>query len=356
MSRIRLGVVGTGAVSRMYLPILARMDAVEVSAVADVDRGAAQARADEHGIATVYHPDDLIADPGIDLVVNLTPIPVHAQISTAALAAGKHVYSEKPLATTTADAVALVQQAEAAGRTLACAPDTLLGTGFQAARQAMDDGAIGRPLAANAFMFRSALDPASPYAQGANPFLDMAPYYVSALINLFGPVRRVSGATTSTDDDRPDGTPIALSGVLEFVNGLMADLLVAWGTDHRHEVPNLTVYGTEGVLQMPNPNNFGDPAYVRRHDQNERTEVPGSRQDADWPANLRGLGVGQQALAIGAHTEPLASGRIAAHVVDVITGIVAAARTGERVTLTTRADPAPPMPASTRTDLIGGTR
>lgn len=357
MKSIRIGILGCGKVSHMYLPNLIRTPAVDIVAVADAAPDVAQAVADQYGLDRAVSPDELLADPSVELVVNLTPIAVHVALTRAALAAGKHVYSEKSLATSVPDARDLLAEAERRGLALGCAPDTLLGTGFSVARQALEDGRVGRTLSASAMMFRSAPGGSSFYTNGPTPFFDMAPYYLSALVSLFGPVVRLSGATRTwpegaTRPDAPAGASIAVGGVLEFAGGATANLTLAWGTDRRGEVPVLDVYGSEGVLSFPNPNNFGDAAFARSYDDSTPTELPGSRQPADWPRNLRGLGVAEMAAALSDGRPPRASGELAVHVVDIVAGLVESADTGRRVTLTTTCTPPPQMPAELRTELI----
>jgi predicted dehydrogenase len=357
MTSIRIGILGCGKVSHMYLPNLVRTPAVDIAAVADVAADAAKAVAEQYRIERAVSPDELLADPSIELVVNLTPIAVHVASTRAALQAGKHVYSEKSLATTVAEARHLLVEADERGLALGCAPDTLLGTGFSVARQALDDGRIGRTLSASAMMFRSAPGGPSFYTNGPTPFFDMAPYYLSALVSIFGPVTRVTGSTRTwpegaTRPDDPAGASIAIDGVLEFRDGATANLNLAWGTSRRGEVPVLDVYGSAGVLSFPNPNNFGDPAYIRAYDDTDRTELPDSRQPADWPRNLRGLGVAEMAIALTAGRTPRAAGDLAVHVVDIVAGLVESADTGRRVTLTTTCAAPEPMPAELRKELI----
>jgi predicted dehydrogenase len=357
MEPARIGILGCGKVSHMYLPVLVRTPAVEIVAVADADADIAQAVAGQYEIPRAVSPDELIADSSIELIVNLTPIAAHVATTRMALAAGKHVYSEKSLAVSVADARDLLAEAEGRGLHLACAPDTLLGTGFSVARTAFDEGRIGKPLAASATMYRSAMNAPSFYSKGATPFFDMAPYYLSALISLFGPITRVSGVTRTWPGnekpaDTPTGSSISISGVLEFDGGATANLILAWGSAHRSEVPVLDVFGTEGVIAFPNPNNFGDPAYIRPYAEADRTELPGSRQPQGWLRNLRGLGVAEMALALREGRKPRASGELAVHVVDAVASLVESGESGKRVELTTTCTRPEPMPAAVREQLI----
>ena len=339
----RIGLVGCGAVSHQYLPNLLRLPGLTVSAVSDVDPAAAAKVSDQYGVAAVA-VDELIEDPEIDIVVNLTPISFHVPVTRDLLNAGKHVYSEKPLATTLGEAQELLALADAKGLVIGGAPDTLLGTAFQAARRELD-GALGRPLSAVAIMLRSPVPRAAYFAEHKALF-DMAPYYISALVTLFGPVRSVLGYLEyDTATAAEDGLALGVSGTLLFGSGMTATLSLNWGSTHRSEIPVLDVYTDSGVLRCANPNNFGDPAYVRRHDQpvGEWLEIPGSRQPSDQAPNLRGLGVAEMAGALASGRRPRASGDLACHVVDVIESLVNAARSGQSVSLTSSCEQPEPL-------------
>jgi predicted dehydrogenase len=352
-----IGVLGCGNVSRMYLPVLTDMTELEVVAVADIDAERARETAKTYGVAKALTPDELLADADVEVVLNLTSIVAHVETTKAALAAGKHVYSEKPLATSVEDAKALVEEAARRGLALGCAPDTMLGSGFQVARDALLAGEIGRPLAATASMLRAELTKPSFYTKAATPIFDMAPYYVTALVDIFGPATRVSGAARTWPGDTPPpqteaGASIAVAGTIEFANGGLATLVMAWGTVPTGEVPALNVLGTEGELRFPNPNNFGDPALVTKHGRNGWEQLPGSEQPANIRRNLRGIGVGEMVSAIREGRQPRASGEIACHVVEVIAALVESARTGERIELTTTCRPAAPFSESERAAMV----
>ncbi|WP_219417196.1 Gfo/Idh/MocA family protein [Pseudonocardia nigra] len=357
MEPVRIGILGCGKVSHQYLPNLVRSSVMDVAAVADVDTDVAKRVADQYRIPRVAAPDELLADDSIAIVLNLTPITAHVDVTRAALAAGKHVYSEKPLATSVTEAQDLITEAARRGLSLACAPDTMLGSGFQATWAALAEGRIGRPLSATAVMLRSSLAAPSLYTDGPTPFFDMAPYYLSALVNLFGPAVRVSGAARTwtaegRPEERPMGAPISVSGVVEFASGAVANVGLVWGISHRSEVPVVQVYGTDGAIALPNPNNFGDAAYVRMHGERDWSELPGSRQGGAWPRNQRGLGVAEMVLALWEGRAPRASAELACHVVDLIASLVRSAKGGERVELATTCHPSSPIPASARERLL----
>ncbi|MFC4242003.1 Gfo/Idh/MocA family protein [Gryllotalpicola reticulitermitis] len=353
----RVGVIGTGAVSHQYLPNLLNSPTLTVTAVADIDADAARRLADEYGVEA-WTPEQLLASDEIDIVLNLTPIRFHASVTRSALEAGKHVYSEKSLATSVAEGQELLDLAESRGLVVAGAPDTLLGTSFQAARAALDNGIVGTPLTAAAVMLRFR-HPRTVYFENYNALFDMAPYYVSALATLFGPIATVSGSV-ALDPAEPGDKHVALgfSSVLDFASGLSATLTMNWRSEHEHEIPVLDVYGSSGVLRFANPNNFGDPAFVRTHEQPEGTwaELPDSRQSSDHAFNLRGLGVSDLAAALAAGTPPRASGQLACHVVDVVSAVIRSSESGERVALTTTFDSPAPLSADDRNSYIESER
>jgi predicted dehydrogenase len=358
VERVRTGVLGCGSVSRQYLPIVTKAAGLEVLALADVVPQSAEAAGGKFGISSCVSPIELLEDPAIELIINLTPITAHFETTAAALAAGKHVYSEKPLATSAEQAGELLRAAATAGRVLACAPDTPLGTGFSAARRAMDNGDIGTPLAAGAYMLRAPLGDLSAPSGGALAFYDMAPYYLTALVNLFGPARQVTGFSQTQVHNAPPGDPrkslVRGTTVIEFSSGTTADLSLVWGINHREEVPLVVAYGTDGELRLPNPNAFGEPAAIRHYSEETWRELPGSRQPTTLPRNLRGIGVAELARAIRENRTPAADGQIAAHVVEIIDGMISSARTGRHVELMTRCQRAGPLDEKDREELLEG--
>jgi predicted dehydrogenase len=358
VERVRTGVLGCGSVSQQYLPIVTRVAGLEVLAVADVVPERAEAAGKEFGIPKRVSAVELFEDPAIELVINLTPIMAHSETTSAALAAGKHVYSEKPLATSAGQAGELLRAATSAGRLLACAPDTPLGTGFSAARRALDNGDIGMPLAADAYLLRARLEDFPAPIGGELAFYDMAPYYLTALVNLFGPARHVTGFSQTPVNNGPLGDPakslVRGATMIEFGTGITAHLSLVWGINHRGEVGFVVVYGTDGELRLPNPNAFGEPALIRRYSQETWRELPGSRQATTLPRNLRGLGVAQLARAIRENRTPAADGRIAAHVVEIIDGMTSSARTSKHIELMTSCQRAGLLEDNDREELLEG--
>lgn len=354
MARVPVVVIGCGAVSHQYMPVLKRAPGIEVVAVADVVVERAKAVAATYGVARSGTLEEILEGQGAELAVNLTPITAHAGVTTAALGAGKHVYSEKPLASSLASSLSLLGEARARGLHLGCAPDTVLGPGFQAARQLLEEGAVGRPVAAVGVMLRSQLGFGNPYGAGANPFLDMGPYYVTALVNLFGPVRSVSGlANVVEESGQRLGTadePV-LVGCLAFGEGVFANLVLAWGTETEAEVASIVVLGTKGALKFPDPNVFFGAPALRVNGSDEWQTMALSTEVYDHLAagNLRGLGVAEMADAAQTGRSPRADGALAAHVVEVIDALVAPGKTGAKGEMSTTCErPAPIGPGDRR--------
>lgn len=355
---MKIGIMGCGNISAAYLKNLGRQAITDVVAVADIDLERARARATEFGVALACSPEELLGHPDIELIINLTVPKAHAEVTLAALASGKHVYSEKPLAVRFEDAEEIVRQAQARGLRVGVAPDTVLGAGVQTCRKLVDDGMIGRPVAANAFMLSSGPeswhpDPEFFYHVGAGPLFDMGPYYLSTFITLFGPVRRVTASAQISQAERlitsqpKQGSrikvevPTHMAGVLDFLSGPVVTLITSFDVPHT-TLPNIEVYGTEGTLLVPDPNYFTGEIRVRR------------RGDADWqtvplaagiPDLERGLGVLDMVEAIGADLPHRANADIGRHVVELMHGFHVASATDTHYLVGSHCDkPAPMLP------------
>ncbi len=356
---MNVGIVGCGVISRHYAQNARAFDSFEIVACADVDLSAAESLAAEHDlpVATV---DELIADPAIDIVLNLTPPAVHVAVIRKALAAGKHVYSEKPLATTSAEAAELVALAGEHGLRLACAPDVFLGGAYQAARGLLDEGAIGEPLSVSAAMLVGSQATWHPnpdifFADGAGPLLDMGPYYLSTIVALLGPVRRVAGFASTRVVEREieigpragerfaAATPTHTAALLELDGGVTVNLVASFEARGLY-VCDFEVHGSEGVLALPDPNAFDGPVRMRRL-RGEWQDVPfASRGDRD----ARGIGLHDLVEAIAADRPHRASAELAHHVVDVARTILAAAGEGRTIAVTTTTERPEPMPVAIR--------
>ncbi|MFZ0214928.1 MAG: Gfo/Idh/MocA family oxidoreductase [Candidatus Dormiibacterota bacterium] len=356
---LSVGIVGCGKISGAYLSTLTKVPSVRVVAAADREPArSARVSADHPGIRdrTV---SELLADDDVDLVLNLTIPAAHGEIAQAALGAGKHVYGEKPLAARGSEADAMVALAAAAGLRIGCAPDTVLGTGTQTARAAVDAGAIGIPIAATAVMANAGPeswhpDPEFYFQPGGGPLLDMGPYYLSALVHLLGPVVRVSGAAAHHRMQRVIGSgPRAgtifdveidthVTGVLEHEAGALSTLVMSFDT-YATRLPRIEVHGTEGSLSVPDPNRFDGEVELWRPAEREWRLLPPS---AGYVGAGRGCGVADLATALSAGEPHRASVELARHVLDVMESLLHAAASGTNVTVRTRCDRPAPVPAT----------
>jgi predicted dehydrogenase len=357
---VNVGVVGCGVISKHYAENAAAFDGFDIVACADVVPAAAEALAAEQGLEPVS-VEEAIASPEIDVVLNLTPPAAHVDVTTAALAAGKHVYTEKPLALDAATAGALVADADRRGLRIGCAPDIFLGGAYQAARALIDEGAIGEPVAVSAAMIVGGADEWHPspeqfFQDGAGPLLDMGPYYVTAIVALLGPVARVTGFASTLRAERTirvgpraeqrfsPTTPTHVSAVMELETGVTANLVASFEATGRY-VCDLEVHGRDGVLALPDPNAFRGVLRMRRG-RGEWEEVAYASHGA---REARGIGLQDLAEAVAEEREPRASGRLGAHFVDVARSTLLAAAEGRAVDVTSRvARPEPlllPRPA-----------
>jgi predicted dehydrogenase len=334
-STLRVGMVGVGNISAQYLEQLPRLEGLELVAVADLDSERAERTASAHGVRAL-EVGALLEHPEIDAVLNLTIPAAHVEVALAALRAGKHVYTEKPFGLTTASARPIAGP-RTDGLRVGSAPDTVLGTGIQTARRALDDGLIGDPVGASAHWSSAGHErwhpaPAFYYQPGGGPLFDMGPYYLTSLVTLFGPVVRVMGlAGRSQRVRRVAEGPLAgstlpvdvdthVTAILEHANGVASTVTVSfeiWATMS----PLFEVYGTAGTLQVPDPNRFSDPVRAWTSDDDEWRHVPDS---AGYRDAGRGIGLADMASAIAEGQPHRASGELAFHVLEIMEAILAA--------------------------------
>lgn len=331
---LTVGIIGVGNISEQYLANLPMFPGLRLVAIADLDHARAQRIALEQGVSALT-VDELLADPTIDAVLNLTIPAAHVEIGTRALRAGKHVFAEKPLGLNPAEAEPMLDLAEALGLRYGSAPDTVLGTGIQTARRALDSGIIGEPIAAQVFWSAPGHErwhpaPAFYYQQGGGPLLDMGPYYLTALVHFFGPVVRVTGLATRSARPRTietgplAGTPIPVSidthitALLEHASGVTSTVTVSfevWKT----RAPQFEVYGSTGTISVPDPNKFSEQVQVATSDNGEWEPIPDS---AGYMETGRGIGLADLAEAIENDRPHRASGRLAFHVLEIMDAIL----------------------------------
>lgn len=356
---LSIGIVGCGNIIAQYLATIPTLPALRLSAVADLDMSRARAIAAEHPGVRALTVDDLMNDAGVDLVLNLTVPAAHAQVALAAIAAGKHVYGEKPLAATTPEAQEVLAAAAAAGVLVGSAPDTVLGTGTQTARKAIDDGLIGRPISATATMVTPGHERWHPnpdfyYVPGGGPLLDMGPYYVSSLVTLLGPVVSVIGAASHTRNERtiasgpragetvPVTTDTHVTGVLVHASGALSTLVMSFDAVATQSA-NIEVHGETGSMIVPDPNHFDGDVKVRTLAGTEWETLPVSAGYSEG-----GRGIGLQDLALTAPgQEPRAGGKLAFHALEIMESLLQSAHSGQSVAITSTCERPPAVPLTT---------
>ena len=358
METTKVGIVGCGNISGIYLKNCQTVfEILEVAACADLLADRAKTKADEFGVTKACTVEKLLSDPDVRIVVNLTTPDAHASVAGAALAAGKCVHNEKPLPLTRQEGQGILETAGEKRLLVGSAPDTFMGAGLQTCRKLIDDGWIGEPVAATAFMTCHGHeswhpDPEFFYKPGGGPMFDMGPYYVTALVALLGPVRRVTGSARITFPERTItsqpryGTRVKVdvathvAGVMDFANGAVGTIITSfdvWAAN----LPRIEIHGTEGSLSVPDPNGFGGTVRLRRAGASEWSDMPHSHGYAE---NSRGISVADMAYALRSGRPHRASGELAYHVLDIMHAFHDASEAGRHVELTSTCQRPAPLP------------
>ena len=358
---VGIGVIGCGAISAAYLKAAKTFPILDIVALADARTEAAEARAAEFGHKAVS-VEALLADPAVEIVLNLTVPLAHVEVGLRALAAGKHVYSEKPLGVDLSDARRLTAEAERRKLRLGCAPDTFLGGGHQTARALIDAGRIGRPVGGTAFFMcpgheRWHPNPGFYYLRGGGPMLDMGPYYITDLVNLLGPVESVVGVATRARDERvatsaarngerfPVEVATHVTGVLRFVGGAAVTIAMSFDVAKHGHAP-LEIYGETGAMLVPDPNYFGGKVKLARPGKPWRS-VSAEAPYAD--DNYRSLGLADMAQAIRDGRAHRASGALALHVLEVMQAFQLSSDEGRVVEIDSRPERPAALPGTLKT-------
>lgn len=334
VKKLNIGVIGAGNISDIYLKnCIEVFDNLEVVAIANRGAKRLYEKQEKYNIPVACTPDGLLNNPEVDIVLNLTTPDAHAEIIRSALNAGKHVYGEKPLTIELKDGKAILDLAKEKGLKVGCAPDTFLGGGLQTCRKLIDDGWIGKPIASTAFMLCHGHeswhpDPEFYYKVGGGPMLDIGPYYLTAFVSLIGPISRVTGSARITYPERTITSekkygqkikvevPTHVAGTIDFENGAIGTIITSFDVWDCN-LPRIEIYGSEGTLQVPDPNTFDGPIFLKRHDHKEWKEIPLSH---GYSQNSRGLGLSDMAQAIIDGREHRASGQLAYHVLEAMHG------------------------------------
>ena len=363
MRQAKVGIIGCGNISGIYFQAGKTFDILDVVACADLIPERATAAAEEHGCKAMG-VEQLLADPEIEIVMNLTIPIAHAQIAFKALEAGKCVHNEKPLAITREDGKKMLEMAKAKNLRVGCAPDTFMGAGIQTCVKLIDDGWIGQPIGATAFMMCHGHeswhpDPEFYYKAGGGPMFDMGPYYLTALVALLGPAKRVTGSTRITFPERTItsqpkfGTqvkvdvPTHVAGIVDFANGAVVTIIQSfdvWAAN----LPTIEIYGTAGSMSVPDPNGFGGPVKVRRPG-GDWMEMPLTHI---YPENARGIGVADMAYGLRSGRKHRASGALAYHVLDLMHAFHDASDQGKHIMLESTCERPAPLPMGLRYGLL----
>lgn len=341
-----VGIVGCGTIADIYLKNLQSLFSgrLQVWGLFNRTREKALLLAAKYGIPRCYSRyEDMLRDPDIHIVLNLTPPQAHAQITCQALQHGKHVYSEKPLAVTAAEGRELIQLAAEKKLRLACAPDVPLGAMVQTARSLLDNGAIGRVIGATANLCKAGVETWHPnprflFEPGAGPLMDMGPYYLAALLHLIGPFSAVTAMearnfpvrTIASQPHRGEqihvAVPTYVTALLQTRSGALVSLLATFDVAAT-KLPYLELYGETGSLCLSDPNCFGGSLLLSRNGSAYQA-VPVSFPYAE---NCRGLGLWEMVRSLGTGEKSPVDGEYALHILDVMEGIQTSARTGRRV-------------------------
>lgn len=353
---VGVGVIGAGVISTQYIPNLMAAADVDVRMVADLDVNRAAARAAEYGVPSSGSVEELLARDDIEIVVNLTIPAAHVPVGIAAVEAGKHVFSEKPLGLDPASGRELLAAGARAGRRVACAPDTILGAGLQSARRLIEAGAIGDPLT-GLTLFQVAgpeawhPNPDFLYARGGGPLFDMGPYYLTWLTQVFGPVTRVVARGSRSHAEREIGSgpragerfpvevPTHVAGLLDFASGASADVIFSFQSAlPRSGVIEIT--GDVGAIALPDPNAFDGASTLWRAGADEAEVIAESGSTL-----TRGHGVVELARALREGRPERVSGELAFHVLEIMSALETSAGHGEAVALQSTMTPSPVLPA-----------
>ncbi len=353
---LNIGLIGTGDIAPAYIRGCAPFDVIDIVACADLLHDKAEAFAAAYGL-NALSVDDLLARPDIDIIINATVPAAHAEVSLQIIKAGKHAYSEKPLAIDRAQADPLMRAAAAAELRLGCAPDAFLGGGNQTARRAVDAGDIGEPIAGTAFLLGRGPESWHPnpdifYQRGGGPLLDMGPYFLTALVHLMGPVARVSASAAisfperiaASEAGRGRALPVEVNthvaGTLEFANGAIASLITSFDICGHH-LPPLEIHGSHGSLALQKPNMFDGEVSILQAGTREWETLPFSHT-----TNIgRGAGVADMAYAIQSGRPHRASGALAYHVLDIMESLEESAAQRRHISIQSAVERPAPLPA-----------
>ena len=349
----RIGLIGTGRISDIYIQNCSKFDELEIVSCGSLDAEESKKKAQVYGIPTVQSPVEILADPNVDCILNLTIPASHAAVTLQALEAGKHVYSEKPIATDILDCRRILNLARSKNLKVGNAPDTFFGGRWQTVRKLLDQQVIGKPTGVMAFAGTHGVERHHPnpdfyYQTGGGPLLDLGPYYLTAMVFLLGPILKVSGMARKTFEQRVIengnryGEKIDVEvdthslSMLEFQNGTIGSMTLSfdiWDS----ETPRFEIYGEDGTICIPDPdpvhgaNIFQGPVLYRTRSESRWEFQPRPKDRGDWLVaenthgfnqDSRGVGLLDLYYAVRDDRTVRASAELAAHVSEVMHGIL----------------------------------
>ncbi|WP_214628472.1 Gfo/Idh/MocA family protein [Paenibacillus agaridevorans] len=357
MDKIKAGIIGTGNISGIYFENGSKFDALQVVACADLDVDRAKAKGEQYGVRG-YSVDEMLADPDIDMIINLTIPQAHAAVNLRALEAGKHTYVEKPFAVTREEAQEVLELAARKGLYVGSAPDTFLGGGIQTCIKLIEDGWVGTPIGATAFMVGGGHENWHPspefyYQKGGGPMFDMGPYYLTALVAMLGPMTRVTGSARISYRERTITSqpkfgqkvqvevPTHIAGVMDFASGAIGTILTSFDAKGGSTLPRIEVYGSGGTMVVPDPNHFGGEILVCRAGTREWATIPLTH---GYSENARGVGAADMAKAIQTGRKHRANGELAYHVLEAMHGFHDASEQGAHYIMKSSCERPQPLP------------
>ncbi len=355
---MKIGIIGCGNISNIYLKNASRFKDIELVACADIRMEVAEQKAKEFNIRAMT-VDEMLADPEIEMIINLTIPQAHTDVNMKILKAGKHVYCEKPFALNLADASKILDFAKKKSLKVGSAPDTFLGAGYQTCRQFIDEGKIGQPVAGTVIMLGRGPEkwhPNAPifYQKGAGPMFDIGPYYMTALVSLLGPAKSLSAYTTRAFNERIGGAGVYAgkkfkveafthySGTIEFYNGALINVAVSFDI-YKHAHNPVEIYGTEGSLICPDPNTFGGPVKLYQPWMKDWTECNLTHKYAE---NSRMFGAADISASIKTGREHRCSGELARHALEIMIAFEEASKSGKKYLLKTKCEKPAPINSS----------
>jgi predicted dehydrogenase len=355
---VKVGIIGCGVISNTYIMDMRRLyfNEIEIRAVSDLDIEKARASADKYQISRTYSIDEMLDDPKIELIINLTPPKAHFDLNMKILNAGKHLYCEKPFAMNVEEAVKIAELAKKKKLKVGCAPDTFMGSSIMTCRKLLADGWIGKPLYVNANMMNCGVETWHPspepfYQQGGGPIYDMGGYYFTTIVSMFGSVKSIYAVSSKGFSKRTKyigkqigkkfsvDIPTFYSFILKTKSGVIVTMNMSFDI-WKSNLPLFEIYGTKGTLSVPDPNHHGGTPEIYRKEQtlgkcfgngnlddNQFYRIPELEQDVG--EYVRGMGVADLATAIKNNTQNTANIDLAIHVLEIMTGVMESAKTGE---------------------------